>query len=184
MRLSSNEIGHNYAAAFIECLATPADVDRAGRDLDLFSDLLVELPALSRVLEHPGMPMPKRLSILDEALAKIDAHPVSKRLLHLVVEKGRVQNVRQIAANFAEMRAARLNLTSAEVVTAVPLDAAGRADWEHALVRLTGKKVSIDYQTDSSLIGGALTKVGSVIYDGSVRTQLEKIRGLLLKEQG
>ena len=182
--MSSNDIGHNYAAAFIDCLATPDDVMRAGNDLETFVELLVELPALSRVLEHPGMPLPRRLSILDEALAKIDPHPVSRRLLHLVVEKGRVQSVHQISASFAELRDARLNVTRAEVATAVPLDAAGRAEWEAALARLTGKKVNVEYRTDGSLIGGAVSKVGSVVYDGSVRKQLDKIRVLLLKEQG
>ena len=182
--MSASDIGHNYAVAFIDSLRTPEDVGRGGQDLDTFIALLDELPALARVLEHPGMPMERRQAILDEALARMDAHPVSKRLFHLVVEKGRVPNMKQIAASFAELRDARLNITSAEVITAVPVDGAGRAEWETSLARLTGKKVSVSYRTDSGLLGGAMTKVGSVVYDGSVRKQLEIMRGLLLRERG
>src|SRR5262249_43689261 len=136
------------------------------------------------VLEHPGMPLARRLEILDEVLAQIEAHPASKRLLHLVVEKGRVRHVKEIAARFAEMRDARLNVASAEVVTAVPVEKTGRARWEGILARLTGKKVTISYRTDRGLIGGAMARVGSTVYDGSVKRKLERIRSALLSEQG
>ena len=182
--MSANDIGHNYATAFMQSLRTADDVQKAGQDLHTFCALLDELPSLARVLHHPGMPLERRQSILEEALARLDPHPVSRKFFHLIVEKDRVQSVRQIDAAFAELRDARLNVTSAEVVTAVPLDGAVRAEWETALSRLTGKRVSVTYHTDGKLLGGALTRVGSVVYDGSLRKQLERIRGLLLKEQG
>lgn len=182
--MSANDIGHNYAMAFIESLKTPEDIRKAGSDLHIFSALLEQLPALARVLQHPGTPLARRQEILDEALLPMDVHPVSRRLFHLIVEKDRVQSVKQIDTAFAELRDARLNVTSAEVVTAVPLDDRGRSEWEHALGRLTGKKVSVSYRTDDALLGGALAKVGSVVYDGSLRNELERMRGLLLKERG
>ena len=182
--MSTNDIGVNYAAAFIESLKTVEEVRKGGDDLETFSALLQELPSMARVLEHPGMPLERRKGILDEALAQIDAHPTSRRLFHLIVENGRLRDTRSIAARFAELRDARLNVAGAEVVTAVPLDSASRAEWEATLARLTGRRVRVAYRTDGSLLGGALTRVGSTVYDGSVRKQIERIRGILLKERG
>jgi len=179
--VSANDIGVNYATAFIDSLKTAEEIQKGGDDLETFSRLLDELPSLTRVLEHPGMPLERRRTILEEVLSKINPHPVSNKLFRLIVEKGRVREVKAIAEAFSELRAARLNVAAAEVVTATPLDGAGRAEWEKTLARLTGKKVTITYSTDGDLIGGALTRVGSTVYDGSVRRQVERIRGILLR---
>ncbi|HZI93802.1 MAG TPA: ATP synthase F1 subunit delta [Patescibacteria group bacterium] len=182
--MSANDIGVNYATAFIDSLKTAEDLQKAGDDLETFSGLLEQLPALTRVLENPGMPLERRKGILEEVLSKLNPHPVSNRLFRLIIEKGRVRQVKDIAEAFAELKAARVNVATAEVVTATPLDNAGRAAWEKSLARLTGKKVTITYKTDSDLIGGALTRVGSTVYDGSVKRQVERIRGILLSERG
>jgi len=180
----ASDVGANYATAFIDSLKTIEELQKGSRDLETFGALLEELPSLARVLEHPGIPLERRKRILDEALEQMDVHPVSKRLLHLVVEKGRVRHIREIAAASARLRDARLNLSSAEVVTAIPLDAAGRTEWEATLARLIGRKVRVTYRTDRGLVGGALTRVGSTVYDGTIKRQLERIRGVLLGEGG
>ena len=180
--MSANDIGHNYATALIDSLKSAKDVEEAERDLETFSGLLKELPALGRLLGHPGLELDRRRAILDEVLAKMDPHPVTRRFLHLVVEKGRVPAFASIHARFSQLRDARLNEATAEVVTATPVNGAARTEWEETLSRLTGKKIRITYRTDSALLGGALTRVGSVVYDGSLRKQLTRIRGILLGE--
>ncbi len=175
--------GTNYATALLDSLSSPGDVDRALQELDLFAALLDKLPALGRVLDYPGMAIERRESALDGALEKMNAHPTVRRFLHIVVEKGRVPEIPSIVAAFRRLRDARRNVTTAEVVTAVPIDAAARSRWEQTLGRVTGKQVSVTYRTDDALLGGALARVGSVVYDGSVRKQLARIRGILLGEQ-
>lgn len=181
--MSAKDIGANYAGAFIESLRTPEDVQRGSQDLETFSALLVELPSLVRVLEHPGLALARREEILDVVLDKIDAHPISRSLLHLIVEKGRLGHIKSIATEFAKLRDERLKVASAEVVTATPLDRASRVRWEKLLARLTGKEVRVTYRTDGNLLGGAVTRIDSTVYDGSVRKQLARIRGVLLGEQ-
>jgi len=183
MCVASSEIGTNYATALLDSLATTEDVDKASQDLEVFEALLAKLPALGRVLDHPGMPIARRGAVLDETLDELGAHPVIRRFLHIVVEKGRVRELPAILAAFRQLRDTRRSVTTAEVVTAVPLDGKARERWERTLGRLTGKKVSVTYRTDDALLGGALARVGSVVYDGSVRKQLARIRGILLGEQ-
>ena len=131
-RVSANDIGVNYATAFIDSLKTAEDIQKGGDDLDTFSALLDELPALTRVLEHPGMPLARRRAILDEVLSKLNPHPVSNRLFRLIIEKGRVRQVKQIAEAFSELRASRLNVATAEVVhPGAPFN--GQGALEHAI---------------------------------------------------
>jgi len=176
------EIGLNYATALMESLRSPDEVGRAAADLRAFRDLMHDLPSLRRVLEHPGWSPEQRRKILDEVFDKADFQPTTRRFLAIVVEKRRIREFPRMEEAFRRLRDARENVTEAEVVSAVPVDEAAKAQWEEALRRLTDKKVRVRYRTDSSLIGGALTRVGSVVYDGSVRKQLERIRGVLLDE--
>ena len=178
--MSGNDIAVNYASAFIDALKSPEELQTGGRDLASFDSLLDQVPGLARVLDHPGLALDKRAALLDDALTRLGADPKSRRLFHLIVEKGRLRNIKAILAAFSKLRDERLNVESAEVVTAIPLGAAEKTEWEATLVRLTGRKMRVNYKTDAGLLGGALTRIGSVVYDGSLRKQLTRIRGVLI----
>ncbi|MFQ5701028.1 MAG: ATP synthase F1 subunit delta [Acidobacteriota bacterium] len=175
-----SDLGLNYATALIDCLKTPQDVLSAGRDLETFGALVRELPALGRVLDHPGFSLGRRREILDEVLEKIDARSIVRRFLHVVVDKQRVGALPEMVSEFKRLADRRRKVSRAEVVTAIELDEPARARWERSLARLTGQQVRVTYRTDGSLVGGGLTRVGSRVYDGSIRKQLERIRGILL----
>jgi F-type H+-transporting ATPase subunit delta len=180
--VADNDIAGSYATALIEALKSPDDIQRVADDLERLSSLAREVPSFLRLLDNPGQPFERRRGVLEEVLGRLDAHPATGRFLSLVLEKGRVRQLPEIIARFQTLRDARLNLASAEVVTAVPLDAAQKKEWEQTLARMTGRSVRVTYRTDGALLGGALTKVGSVVYDGSLRTQLSRIRESLVKE--
>lgn len=178
--MSGDDVAINYASAFIDALRSPAEIQTGGKDLAALDSLLDQVPSLARVLDHPGLALDKRLALLDDALNRIGAEPRSRRLFHLIVEKGRLRAIKAILAAFTRLRDQRLNVESAEVVTAVPLGKVEKAEWEKALAGLTGRKVRVTYRTDAGLIGGALTRIGSVVYDGSLSKQLTRIRGVLI----
>ncbi len=178
--MAIDDIGLNYATALIESLKSDQDVERATGDLEAFASILEQLPDLGLLLDHPGLEIERRRAILEDALSKLRVHPVMARFLDLVLQNSRMREIPAIRASFARLRDARLNVTSAEVITALPIDETARKIWDDKLARLTGKKVKVNYRTDEAIIGGAVTRVGSVVYDGSLRKQLERIRGALL----
>ncbi len=180
--MAGTEISQNYATALIDSLATPADIERVTRDLETFGALMGKIASLPRVLAYPGFSQEKRLAILDEVLAKTDPHPVTRRFLRLVIEKDRLDHLGEILREFAKLSDARRNITPAEVVTAAPLDEAARAALEKKLAALAGGAVRVTWRTDAALVGGVVTRVGSKVYDGSVRKQLDRIRDVLLQE--
>lgn len=178
--MSTNDIGFNYASAFIEALATEDEIRAGAADLAGIANIAEQVPALARVLDHPGQPLERRKALLDDLLTQLDAHKKTRRLMHLIVQNGRMRELGAIRAAFNTLRDERLNVGSAEVVTVRPLSAGERAEWEKSLERLAGMDVRVTYKTDASLVGGAVTKIGSVVYDGSLRKQLQRIRGVLL----
>ena len=77
---------------------------------------------------------------------------------------------------------ARQGITQATVTSAADLTAEERAELDAALAKLTGKKVQAQFHTDPALIGGAVVRIGSTIYDGSVRAQLDRLRARMIAE--
>ena len=180
--MSGNEVGLNYATALIDSLESAGDIERVTRDLDTFRALLSKVPGFGRVLQYPGFTVDRRAKVLDEALAKIDAHPIARRFLNLVLSKERIGDLDAMIDAFHALADARQKITKAEVVTAVPLDEAARSAMEKALAARAGGAVRVTWRTDPALLGGVQTRIGSTVYDGSLRKQLERIRGVLLHE--
>jgi F-type H+-transporting ATPase subunit delta len=88
----------------------------------------------------------------------------------------------EIQEAFSRLLDARQGITQAAVTSATELTASERAELSAALAKLTGQKVQAQYTTDAALIGGAMVRIGSTIYDGSVRTQLERMRARMISE--
>jgi F-type H+-transporting ATPase subunit delta len=88
----------------------------------------------------------------------------------------------QVASWFVRLKDRKTGATAAEVTTVAPVPERERPSWSAALGRMAGTPVRVEFRTDPTLIGGAVARVGSVLYDGSVRGSLEKIRQSLLGE--
>ena len=106
--MSTNDIGFNYASAFIEALGTEEEIRAGAADLAGFEALADEVPALTRVLDHPGQPMERRKALLDDLLDRLGAHAKTRRLMHLIVQNGRMRELRAIRAAFNQLRDKRM----------------------------------------------------------------------------
>jgi F-type H+-transporting ATPase subunit delta len=137
---------------------------------------------MGRVLAHPGVKAERKKALVDSALAGLDCLPETRRLVHMLVEARAVPEIAAIAAAFKALKDRKMGMTSIEVTTSTAVPENERAAWEAALTKTAGTRVRVDYRTDTSLIGGAVARVGSVMYDGSVRGSLERIRQSLLGE--
>jgi F-type H+-transporting ATPase subunit delta len=179
--VTESDIALNYATAFIETLKSAEDIQKAGDDLDTFASVLRDLRALPRVLEHPGLSLERRHEILDEVLKKLAPHPMSKKFLRLVVDKGRLSAMSEIARTFSQLRDQKLGTAQAEVISAKPIPKSHHAEWEQAVAEKAGREVRLKFSTDPDLLGGAVVRIGDVVYDGSIRKQIARIRRALLQ---
>ena len=171
-----------YARALVDALKSEQDLDLVGQDLDGLRTALLKLPALGRLLAHPGVPAARKKPLLIQALGGAEGQPATHALLAILTEQRRLVMLPEIAVWFRRLKDSRMGLTPVEVITAGPLRDGDQAAWSSAMAAAAGTRVRIDFKTDPSLIGGAVAKVGSVLYDGSVRGSLERIRESLLGE--
>jgi F-type H+-transporting ATPase subunit delta len=108
--------------------------------------------------------------------------PAVRNFVFLLVDHRRTEMLREIQQAFQTELNARLGIAGAEVISARELSAAEKKQLTAALERRTGKKIEASFRMDESLVGGAVVRVGSTVYDGSVREQLTRLREQLETE--
>ncbi len=172
-------VASTYARAFADVvLSAHLDTNRAVGGLHEIARLLAESADLRRVWENPAVPAEQKRNLLDAIVQREGIDRQVRNLVAVLIDHRRVQFLaedRRAVGKRNSMRAwdfAEAQITSARRHLG---DTEKRA-LETQVEKTTGKKVRARYALDSSLLGGALIRVGSTIYDGSVKGQLEKIR--------
>lgn len=178
--MTSRAAAIRYARALFDVALKEADVQQAGRDLDSFAQLVADNAQLERVLANPAIPSPRKRALIDELLKQAGtvSMPVAK-LLTLLADRDRLILLPELAAAYRTRLMEHAKIVRAEVVTAVSLPADRVAALQQGLAAATGRQVQLDSRVDPSIIGGAITRIGSTVYDGSVTRQLEKMKDAL-----
>jgi F-type H+-transporting ATPase subunit delta len=132
---------------------------------------------LREVLQNPSIPEPQKLGVLDAIAAKAGMSKVVRNFVALIAHHERLHELREMVADLAGLADEQSRVAEAEVVSAYPLDAPNRELLEKEIAKLTGgQQVRAVYREDASLLGGAVVRIGSTVYDGSVRAQLQQLR--------
>jgi F-type H+-transporting ATPase subunit delta len=170
-------VASTYARAFADVvLRSHLDADRSIAELRSIAGLLDESVDLRRVWENPAVPAEQKRRLLD-AIAQRDG--ISKQVRNLfavLIDHRRIHFLEPIIAQLEKELDARLGFAEAEITSARALGDGEKREFEAQVGKLTGKKVRARYGQDASLLGGAVVRLGSTIYDGSVKGQLERIR--------
>lgn len=172
-----------YARALFDVvLQQNGDLDRIGRELEEFGALVSGNAGLQAVISNPAVPAQKKRALVDALLAQAGSvsDPVS-RTLALLADRDRLALVPQIARAYAERVMDHRQIVRADVTTAVPLDADRAKAIADALGAATGRQVMVDAKVDNAILGGVVARVGSIVYDGSVARQLEKMKEQLVE---
>ena len=144
------------------------------------NDLLAtfaESPALREVMDDPSVPQEQKLRLLDAIASRAGTSRTVRNFVALVIQHLRLHELGQMVEGYLQRADADGSVTEAEVTSARPLDEAGRRTLEESIAKLTGgSAVRASYREDPALLGGAVIRVGSTVYDGSVRGQLEQMR--------
>ena len=178
--MTSRAAATRYARALFDVALKEADVQQAGRDLDSFAGLVAGNAQLQRVLTNPAIPAARKRAVVDELLARSGtvSSPVAK-ILALLADRDRLVLLPDLAAAYRNRLMEHAKVVRAEVVTAVTLPADRVAALQQGLAGATGRQVQLENRVDPSIIGGAITRIGSTVYDGSVTRQLEKMKEAL-----
>jgi F-type H+-transporting ATPase subunit delta len=166
-----------YAEAAFE-IAEADGTLAAWRDaLTAARDLLGD-PELLRVLANPAIPAATRQGILAQVAGeRITGKP--RRLLELLIERGRIERLPDVVREFGRLVAQREGISEATITSAAPLDEAEVAALRERVAAMTGGRVEVTLAVDPTLLGGVRIRVGDTLIDGSVRGRLERLRGRL-----
>jgi F-type H+-transporting ATPase subunit delta len=158
------------------------DLIRIEQDLATFAEVFTTFPALEKVLMNPAVPTPRKRAAVVEISRSLHALPMVDKLLAFLAERDRLVLVPSVLAAYRDRLMDHQKVVRAEVTTASALDADRTAAIERSLERLTGRTVTLSARVDPAVIGGLVARVGGTVYDGSVATQLEKMRQRLVEQ--
>lgn len=168
-----------YARALLDVARKEADPRAIEADLASFVTLFQGNETLGHVLTNPAIPVQKKTALVRELVERARLSPIVGKLLVLLAERDRLALLPDLLDEYRRRLLEFLNVVRAEVVTAVPLSGERVEALEQALAIMTGRTVSMTARVDPGIIGGVVTRIGSVVYDGSVKRQLEKMRETL-----
>jgi F-type H+-transporting ATPase subunit delta len=170
-----------YARALADVVSeaklNPAEVLQ---QLEDFAATFAGSKELREVLLNPSLPTAKRVAILDAVNRRIGCGPKVRNFLAVLISRERLAALGEIVEEYRLEMNRRLEISDAEVLTARPLQEQERAKLEREVAELAGTRVNATFLEDKSLIGGAIVRIGSTIYDGSVRGRLERLRERLV----
>lgn len=170
-------VASTYARAFADVVVEKRlDANHAIAGLRRIAGMLSESLDLRRVWENPAVPVEQKRHLLDAIAHKEGVDRQVRNLVAVLIDHRRIPALPQIAEQVEKELDARLGFAEAQISSARELGDAEKRSLETQVEKLTGKKVRAHFHHDASLLGGAVIRVGSTIYDGSVKGQLDKIR--------
>ena len=173
--MSTRASAARYARALFDVVIREGDPERVEQELTAFAELFagnLELQALT----SPAVRMTAKRGVIEHIVSRMAPSPALGRLMLMLADRDRLALVPDVAASYRERWMAHRRIVRAEVTTAAPLSPEGATRFEERLAAATGGRVAMTTLVDPSLIGGAVARVGSTVYDGSIATQLAKMR--------
>jgi F-type H+-transporting ATPase subunit delta len=152
------------------------DPGKTLQEAQSLAQLVASSQQLREVWEAPSIPAEQKRSLLDAIVARENLSRPMRNFMAVLMDHRRIKFLEPIVTEFGQELNRRLGFTEVEIISARELGPEERNALEAQLENLTGRKVRARYQQDGAILGGAIVKLGSTIYDGSVKGQLERIR--------
>jgi F-type H+-transporting ATPase subunit delta len=170
-------VGSLYARAFAEVVfEKKLDAAQTAEELRSMEKLLQENPQLRGLWENPAVPAEQKRAVLDAIARKLGFSKPLRNFVAVLLDRRRIVQFPSIVRQYEEEVNRRLGIADADITSFRELSAAEKRHMEAKVAAITGKKVRAQYQTDPQILGGAIIRVGSTVYDGSVLGQLQKLK--------
>src|SRR5437763_12005538 len=162
-------VSSTYARSFADVVfSAHLDAARAVGGLRQIAALLAQSADLRRVWENPAVPADQKRKLLDAIVQRESIDKPVRNLIAVLIDHRRIAFLPRIVAQLEKELDARLGFAEAQISSARELGSEEKRGLESQIERVTGKKIRAQYGLDPSLLGGAVVRVGSTIYDGSV----------------
>ncbi|MSP17437.1 MAG: ATP synthase F1 subunit delta [Myxococcales bacterium] len=178
----TGSLARRYARAMLDIGVAKGTYEQLGRELDDLAKTYAGSRDLGEALTNPVFPRAQRRDVLVATLEKVGVSPVTRNFALLLLERERIPFLPAIARELRLLVDEQAGRVRATVTSARPLAADHVQGIRQSLEQQTGKTVVLETREDPSLLGGVVAQLGDVVYDGSLRTQLEQMRERVLHE--
>ena len=178
--MSVETVARRYATALADVVTKSGETEIVKSELKSWEDLIKANVDLQSAFANPAIAHLSKEKVLEGLLEKTKPSKTTANFLRVLLRNHRLTELAHINEKFASVLEERSGVISAEVTSARPLSEAEKTEFQANLAKLTGKRVNLNFNIDESIIGGVVTRVGSTVYDGSVKTQLENLKQQLV----
>jgi F-type H+-transporting ATPase subunit delta len=181
--MAETSIARAYAQAYVELASEAGAVERSLNDLLRIREDLQSDNGLFQALSNPVFTREERVRVLDVVLPRWGADGITANFLRLLLERDRFALVVEVIGSAEELVNEALGRVRVQVATSEPMSPGLEAEIRQTFEKVTGKTVLLETTRDPSLIGGLVARVGSRVYDASLKRRLEDIKNRLLHAQ-
>jgi len=172
---------NRYAKALLDVLY-PKSAELGLEQLLRFSSLLSSQAQMRQLFENPTIAADRRKAVFRGIADSLSYDTYVRNFLNLLIERNRLDLLSDIVTAYQKLLDEKLGIVRAKITSAGPLDAAQQKSIASKLEQVTGKQVRVELSVDPTLIGGIVARVGSTIYDGSIRQQLQVFKQRLIQD--
>ena len=178
--MSLRTIARRYASALADVAIALGEEREIQEELNTWESMIASSNELRQVVDSPTITLDEKRRILNKLIERARPRPTTANFIQVLLQNHRLGQVAAINQRFAQVLDQRSGVVAATVTTARPMDGVSQETLQANLAALTGKRVRLSFETDEELIGGLVTRIGSTIYDGSVRNQLQQAKERLI----
>jgi F-type H+-transporting ATPase subunit delta len=175
----ASAVASRYARALVDVVLAPGSAlspEDAVTQLRAVALMVAQSAELRTALLTPAIQASRKRAVIAKLLDGMSASHRIRNFLFVIIDHRRIGILNEIQEAFEVLLDERLGFVRAEVTSATALDEKRSADLESELARLTGKRMRLRFTVDPALIGGMTARIGSTVYDGSVRGQIQQLR--------
>ena len=174
--MSLQTIARRYAAALADVVLERGEAREVQQELTRWEQMVQSSPNLQEVFRNPTVALDQKRALLNKLIERARPRQTTANFLKVLLQNQRLTELGEINRKFTEILDERAGMVAASVKTARTVPERAQQELHTKLTELTGKKVRVDFAIDPELIGGIVTRIGSTVYDGSVRNQLQQIK--------
>jgi F-type H+-transporting ATPase subunit delta len=174
--MSVETVARRYANALADVVTKTSETNSVQTELKTWEQMINANTDLQTAFGNPAISQVNKEKVLENLIEKTQPTKTTANFLRILLRNNRLTEIGEINQKFASVLEERSGAVSAQITSARSLSEAEKAEMQMNLSKLTGKTVSLNFETDETLIGGVVTRIGSTVYDGSVKTQLAELK--------
>lgn len=173
--MSSQTVARRYASALADVIIERGEEAQVQDELAAWEKMILGNGSLLEAFSNPTVPYEQKGRLLNELIGRTRVVATTANFLRILLKNQRLAELSHVNAKLAQVLDERAGVISAQIMSARPVSDDIKASLNEKLGGITGKRIRLSFEIDKTLLGGIVTRIGSTIYDGSVRNQLKRL---------